>query len=164
MIHTPPLIKSQPVRGPLIPENEAERHALDRELAFVIGQSKTKRSYWPTAICIVIVLIAIALMGCTPAIAGDPAPAGRVAGPVGVATPRDPATVYAFRKANACPSTGKLGMGACPGWVVDHVLPLCLGGPDVVQNMQWQEVRQSYIKDVFERQMCATKKKLEATK
>lgn len=91
-----------------------------------------------------------------------PEPVGKVAGPVGVATPRDPKQVYAFRKINKCPSTGKFGMGACPGWVVDHVIPLCWGGPDWPQNMQWQEERMSYLKDRFEREACSMKKKLEA--
>lgn len=50
--------------------------------------------------------------------------------------PRDPAQVRAFRAENPCPSTG-LKRGACPGWDVDHVTPLCAGGADHPSNLQW---------------------------
>ena len=76
-----------------------------------------------------------------------------------VAYARDSAQVRAFRKSNPCPSTGKT-TGACPGMVVDHIVPLCWGGADAPANMGWQEVRQSYLKDRFEREACAMKKKL----
>ena len=45
-------------------------------------------------------------------------------------------TKAAFRKIHACPSTGKY-VGACPGWQVDHVIPLASCGCDVVENLQW---------------------------
>lgn len=66
---------------------------------------------------------------------------------------RDPAQVREFRRHNACPATGKT-TGACPGWVVDHQLPLCLGGPDHPSNMAWQEYRASLEKDKTERRLC----------
>jgi hypothetical protein len=72
-------------------------------------------------------------------------------------TPRDPAQVRAFRAAHPCPVTG-LTTGACPGWVVDHIYPLCAGGKDLPSNMSWQEARQSYIKDNLERDFCRCKK------
>lgn len=50
--------------------------------------------------------------------------------------PRDRAQVRAFRAEHPCPATGLL-RGACPGWHVDHVLPLCAGGADRPSNMQW---------------------------
>jgi hypothetical protein len=40
------------------------------------------------------------------------------------------------------------------GFVVDHQLPLCLGGPDAVTNMAWEPVAESYVKDKYERRMC----------
>lgn len=79
------------------------------------------------------------------------------------AAERKASTVREFRKVNECPATGKLE-GPCPGWVVDHVWSLCLGGPDIVDNMRWQPAEESYKKDVIERQMCAMKSKLEKTK
>jgi hypothetical protein len=78
-----------------------------------------------------------------------------------LATPvhaRDPKQVAAFRKLKPCPSTKK-ATGPCPDWVVDHIVPLCWGGDDLPGNMQWQEKRASYLKDKFEREACALKKK-----
>lgn len=42
----------------------------------------------------------------------------------------------AFKKAHPCPVT-KLSTGACPGWAIDHVIPLVCGGCDSVNNLQW---------------------------
>lgn len=71
---------------------------------------------------------------------------------------RDPAQVRAFRKTHPCPSTGKT-TGACPGWVVDHAIPLCLQALvpeplDVPANMQYQTYAESLKKDRLERQAC----------
>ena len=49
---------------------------------------------------------------------------------------RDRAQVRSFRAEHPCPATGRT-RGACPGWHVDHVTPLCAGGPDSPDNMQW---------------------------
>jgi hypothetical protein len=42
-----------------------------------------------------------------------------------------------------------------PGWIVDHRIPLCAGGPDTPANMQWQTVRVARAKDRFEKELCA---------
>ena len=68
-------------------------------------------------------------------------------------TPRSAAELLAFKRANPCPSTGER-RGSCPGWVIDHVEPLCAGGPDTRANMAWQEYRESLVKDVDERRLC----------
>lgn len=49
---------------------------------------------------------------------------------------RSAAEVRAFRAEHPCPATGRT-RGACPGWAVDHILPLCAGGQDRPANMQW---------------------------
>ncbi len=59
-----------------------------------------------------------------------------------------------FMRSHPCPSTRKT-RGACPGYVVDHVQPLCAGGPDEAQNMQWQLRGEALIKDADERRVCA---------
>lgn len=59
----------------------------------------------------------------------------------------------AFVHAHPCPATGK-AYGTCPGWVVDHVIPLCAGGPDKRSNMQWQTIEDARIKDRDERRLC----------
>lgn len=66
---------------------------------------------------------------------------------------RDRAQVRAFRATHPCPSTDRTS-GPCPGWVVDHITPLCAGGPDQPGNMAWQERRASYRKDAEERKLC----------
>lgn len=49
---------------------------------------------------------------------------------------RSSAVVRAFKNIHPCPVTG-LSDGTCPGWQVDHVIPLACGGCDHVSNMQW---------------------------
>src|SRR5579875_42319 len=60
---------------------------------------------------------------------------------------------YAFRSVNPCPSTGET-RGACPGYVIDHILPLACGGADDPSNMQWQTRRAAREKDRWERETC----------
>lgn len=69
------------------------------------------------------------------------------------AAARSSAQRAAFARANPCPSTGE-PRGACPGWVVDHIEPLCAGGADHPSNMQWQELYASRSKDIVERARC----------
>lgn len=66
---------------------------------------------------------------------------------------RDPAQVRAFRHDHACPSTHEIS-GACPGYVVDHIIPLCLGGVDEPRNMQWQSRADALAKDKLEWEAC----------
>ena len=54
-----------------------------------------------------------------------------------------------FMRANPCPATGKTA-GSCPGYVVDHVVPLKRGGADAASNMQWQTTAQAKAKDRVE--------------
>jgi hypothetical protein len=68
-------------------------------------------------------------------------------------TERSAAQVAAFKRQNPCPATGER-RGSCPGYVVDHVKPLCAGGPDHTSNMQWQSVADAKRKDIEERRMC----------
>lgn len=66
---------------------------------------------------------------------------------------RSSAQRAAFVRVNPCPVTGE-GRGPCPGWVVDHIVPLCAGGPDEPGNMQWQRADEALKKDVVERRVC----------
>jgi hypothetical protein len=61
---------------------------------------------------------------------------------------RSPHAVHMFMKSTGYPHGRK-------EYVVDHIIPLCLGGQDLPQNMQWQTVKESYIKDKEERKQCA---------
>src|ERR1039457_2418340 len=52
---------------------------------------------------------------------------------------RNPAARRAFQRQHPCPATGRI-TGTCPGYVVDHVVPLKRDGADEPSNMQWQTV------------------------
>lgn len=58
-----------------------------------------------------------------------------------------------FQRQNPCPANGQR-RGPCPGYVVDHVIPLCAGGPDRLENLQWQPVLRAKEKDRQERRQC----------
>lgn len=62
---------------------------------------------------------------------------------------RSSAAKSAFKKEHPCPSTG-ISRGACPGHVIDHVVPLKRGGADRPGNMQWQTHAVAKEKDRWE--------------
>lgn len=66
---------------------------------------------------------------------------------------RNAAQRAAFVQQHPCPATGK-NTGPCPGFVVDHIEPLCAGGPDTPSNMQWQTAEAAKMKDKEERARC----------
>lgn len=49
---------------------------------------------------------------------------------------RDKAVLREFKRLHPCPSTGKQS-GGCPGWAIDHIIPLACGGCDQIHNLQW---------------------------
>lgn len=54
-----------------------------------------------------------------------------------------------FKREYPCPATGER-RGACPGYVIDHVVPLKRGGEDKTSNMQWQTKAEAREKDKWE--------------
>jgi hypothetical protein len=66
---------------------------------------------------------------------------------------RSAQAVSSFKRHHPCPATGARS-GSCPGYVVDHIEPLCAGGSDHPANMQWQTVADAKVKDVTERMQC----------
>lgn len=54
-----------------------------------------------------------------------------------------------FKKKQPCPSTRK-SKGSCPGYVIDHKIPLKKGGADSPSNMQWQTKEAAKAKDKWE--------------
>lgn len=69
------------------------------------------------------------------------------------ASQRSASERLAFKREHPCPATGQ-HRGSCPGYVIDHVRPLCAGGPDHRSNMQWQTVAEGLRKDREERRDC----------
>lgn len=59
---------------------------------------------------------------------------------------RSGAAKNAFKRSHPCPATGR-STGACPGYVVDHVVALKRGGADKPSNMQWQTKAAAKEKD-----------------
>lgn len=71
---------------------------------------------------------------------------------------RDRAQRAEFVRDHPCPATGETRW-KCPGYVVDHIVPLCAGGADKPSNMQWQELAESKVKDNEERALCRNLKR-----
>lgn len=66
---------------------------------------------------------------------------------------RSHAARAAFAATTPCPVTGN-PKPSCPGYVIDHVVPLCAGGADHPSNMQWQSSHEAKRKDREERALC----------
>ena len=58
-----------------------------------------------------------------------------------------------FKYEHPCPATGRV-KGACPNYIIDHVIALACGGPDTPANMQWQTKAEAKAKDRWERKGC----------
>lgn len=71
---------------------------------------------------------------------------------------RDPGVVRQFKKLHPCPQELIID-GRCRG-IVDHKVPLCIGGPDAVENMQWQSKEAALAKDKIEWQVCRLTREL----
>lgn len=67
--------------------------------------------------------------------------------------PRSHSAKAAFQRLYHCPATDK-PRGPCPGYIIDHVVPLCAGGADDPLNMQWQTVADAKAKDRIEMAEC----------
>lgn len=59
---------------------------------------------------------------------------------------RSRAATNAFHRSHPCPANGKT-VGPCPGYVIDHVIPLKRDGADSPSNMQWQTEAEAKAKD-----------------
>jgi 5-methylcytosine-specific restriction endonuclease McrA len=58
-----------------------------------------------------------------------------------------------FVKQQACPSTGKHRL-PCPGWQIDHVIPLKCLGLDDPENLQWLTIEDHKAKTKREAREC----------
>lgn len=66
---------------------------------------------------------------------------------------RSRAAVAAFKHSHSCPSNGKR-YGPCPGWEIDHIIPLKCKGADTTANMQWLTVKAHKAKTRRENAWC----------
>lgn len=67
--------------------------------------------------------------------------------------PRSGAELRAFQRHTPCPSTGA-HRGACPGYQIDHVEPICASGVDKEHNMQWLSVEEHRYKTRTDVRVC----------
>jgi len=70
----------------------------------------------------------------------------------------------AYKKLYPCPSTMKT-TGACPGWAIDHSIPLACGGCDAVFNLVWlpndiKSCSDDACKDRWERKLFCKQSKV----
>jgi hypothetical protein len=72
-----------------------------------------------------------------------PAPAQQSAGLCvgGHPAPRAPDVTYAY-------------LAPRHGFQRDHIVPLCLGGSDTADNVQYQSLAEAHVKDTLEWRMC----------
>jgi hypothetical protein len=68
---------------------------------------------------------------------------------------RSPTLRAEFQRIEPCPATGQ-PRGPCPGYQVDHAVPLCLGGAgvDIISNLQWLSVEDHKRKTVRDVDLC----------
>ena len=88
--------------------------------------------------------------------------AGSFSMSVDARVPRSMAERAAFIRANPCPATG-LRRGTCPGYQVDHTIPLCAGGPDLRSNMFWLTVEEHRFKTFVDVRECRKLRRMAAT-
>lgn len=67
-------------------------------------------------------------------------------------TARSAAVLADFKKQHPCPANQKTS-GPCPGWNMDHVIPLACGGCDAVGNLQWLPTDMWHAKSLWERKV-----------
>lgn len=73
--------------------------------------------------------------------------------PAAAARYRSASAIAEFKRQQPCPSNG-MPRGPCPGYIIDHVQPLCADGADHPRNMQWQTVVDAKEKDRDEWRTC----------
>jgi len=64
-----------------------------------------------------------------------------------------PAAEAEFQRLHPCPANDAKE-GECPGYAMLHVVPLCLGGPDVAYNLRWQKLSELKQGDAPEAREC----------
>lgn len=90
-------------------------------------------------------LLPLSLVVCADAVGAEPGPA------------RSALERITFKRTTPCPENGK-SRGACPGWEIDHINPLCAGGADHRSNMQWIRREDHRLKTLVDVRECRRRK------
>lgn len=67
--------------------------------------------------------------------------------------PRNSEVLREFQRQTPCPATQST-TGPCPGWQIDHIEPLCAGGADRLENLQWLTVQEHKWKTRTDVRVC----------
>jgi hypothetical protein len=102
----------------------------------VISLARSHAPAWLAA------FLSIPLLGSPEAFAGPPVTAAQAE----------------FQRLHPCPANDAR-QGDCPGYVIDYVVPLCVGGPDVAYNMRWQTVAEVKARDAVAVRRCPASRK-----
>lgn len=108
-----------------------------------------------------LLLLVVALLSAAAVAADDPRYCGPPERYASGQIKRSDAVRREFRRLHPCDATG-LTTGPCPGWQIDHVIPLACGGCDAVGNLQWlplpiKTCAGSLCKDRWERRVYCPK-------
>lgn len=106
------------------------------------GDAWERAGHFGGSMKIIVVMLSLLLFGVGTASAIDCIPKRDAKGHI----VRSAKQVNAFKRANPCPANGRT-TGACPGFIVDHKIALCVCGKDRPFNMQWQTVLDAKKKD-----------------
>ncbi len=68
---------------------------------------------------------------------------------------RSSSVITAYKKIHVCPSTGLYGNLPCPGWALNHPIPLACGGCDAVSNLMYMRNDVKKEVDKYERSISA---------
>lgn len=74
------------------------------------------------------------------------------------AYPRSRVVLREFQRLNPCPANDAR-RGPCPGHQIDHRVPLCMGGSDTVDNLQWLTHYDHRIKTQRDVTQCRLKRR-----
>ncbi len=103
-------------------------------------------------LCLAATLIGLS---CQPMIAIEPGEPGQVLTADSKGLPHwKPALCINNHPAPRSPDVSYAGLVARHGYQRDHIIPLCLGGPDTKDNLRYQSIEQAHIKDALEWQAC----------